>query len=256
MSANENQPILQLPPGGHGETTLKVNGRNSASLWGEAIVHGRVVAELVWSPEGTLIREKPFAADGQASGLEVEYDESGRVRWLAHWVAGEMHGTAMQLDANGLPLVVTEFVHGLGIDVWMSCGDVSEVRTTFNGIPDGLVRWGDPTRPDEEEHFVRGKRHGIFRSWQRDKMRAGYPMFYVDDLEVTREAYLAACAADCTLPPYDESDDANDRSMPPGVRDGVERAQQLRSGFSLDSYLQQERATLTPPPTVGARAGR
>lgn len=243
MSAHEAQPSLQMPPWCHGETTLKLNGRNSDSLWGEAIMHGRVVAQLVWSPEGKLLHEKPFAVDGRPNGLEVEYDDAGRVLWLAHWVAGEMHGTAMQFDTNGLPVVVMEFVHGRGIDVWMSCGDVSEVRTTYNGIPDGLVRWGDPTRPDEEEHFARGKRHGIFRSWDSGRVRPGYPIFYVDDVEVTREAYLSACAADCTLPPYNESDDANERNMPPAVRDGLQRAEQLRSGFSLDSYVQQERAT-------------
>ena len=207
-------------------------------------MHGRVVAQLAWSPEGKLLLEKPFAADGRPAGLEVEYDDAGRVIWLAHWVAGEMHGPAMQFDTDGLPVIVTEFVHGRGIDIWMSCGRVSEVRTTYNNIPDGLVRWGDPTRPDQEESFAAGKRHGIFRSWDRGRLQAGYPMFYVDDLEVTREAYLSACAADCPLPPYNESDDSNERSMPPAVRDGVQRAKQLRSGFSLASYLQHARATL------------
>ena len=231
-----------MPSWCHDEATLKLNGRNGASLWGEAIMHGRVVAQLAWSAEGKLLHERPFAADGRPDGLEVEYDDAGHVLWLAHWVAGEMHGTTMQFDPTGLPVVVTEFVHGRGIDVWMSCGRVTEVRTTYNGIPDGLVRWGDPSRPDEEEHFALGKRHGVFRSWEDGKLRPGYPMFYVEDLEVSREAYLSARAIDSGLPLYNESDDANERSMPPAVRDGVERAEHLRPGFSLDSYLRQERA--------------
>ena len=242
MDAHEQQPHLQVPWCQEEETTLKISGRNSAGFCGEATTRGRIVAQLAWATDGKLLYEKPFDADGRPDGLEIEYDDAGRVLWLAHWVAGEMHGPAMQFDTEGLPVVVTEFVHGRGVDVWVNCGRVTEMRTTYNGIPDGLVRWGDPTLPNEEEYFARGRRHGIFRSWTGGSLPSGYPKFYVDVSEVSREAYLSARVTDPTLPPYDESDDANARSMPLAVRDGVERAEQLRSAFSMDSYLRQERA--------------
>jgi antitoxin component YwqK of YwqJK toxin-antitoxin module len=241
MSADELRSQLQVPSWCSSEIVLKINGKNDASVWGEAAVDGRVVAQLAWSPEGKLLHEKAFGPDGRPNGLEIQYDGAGRVIWCARWVAGEMHGMAMQFDDEGLPVIATPFVHGDGVDVWIACGEVSEVRATHNGIPHGLVRWGNPTKPDEEGYFANGKRHGIFRCWEGDVMESGYPAFYVNDNQVSEDRYRAACDVDCSLPPYNESEDTNERSMPASVRDALDRASLLRNGFSLASYLEKER---------------
>jgi hypothetical protein len=181
----------------------------------------------VWTPDGELGHVQPFDANGKGHGIEIERD-SGRTTWCAQWVHGKQHGLVIQFDARGQPLLVTRFVRGRGTDIWIDCGKVSEVREMVDGRPHGSVRWGDPRRPWEEEHYCRGERHGIFRQWSDGTLQKGFPQFYLNDSRVTRRAYLAAQAIDPSLPRYDKRDDVNLRVMPPVVREAIARAKRLK----------------------------
>lgn len=216
---------------------MMVKGKNEGHIWGEAQLEGRTVARLSWSLDGGLIQEMQCDAHGKAHGFELEYDDSGRVIWVAQWEHGFMHGPAIQLDENGSPIIMTSFDQGRGVDIWMSCGEVSEVREMVDGVPHGFVRWGEPTRPWEEEHFFQGKRHGIFRQWTEGNLEEGFPRFYVDDKPVSRSEYETARETEASLPPYRPEEDSNDRAMPQVVLDARKRAEELAAEFSLETYL-------------------
>lgn len=203
-------------------------------MLGEARRGTRRLSRLIWSRDGALLHEQPLDARGRHHGIEVERDDTGAVVWCATWVHGSMHGPLILFDESGLPALVTEFVHGRGTDLWMSCGRVSEVRELVDGVPHGLVRWGDPEEPSEEGYFDRGRRHGIFREWETNgRLRKGFPRFFLRDARVSRRAYELAQAKSSSLPPYIAREDANDREMPIAVREAVARARRLRRELAL-----------------------
>jgi hypothetical protein len=211
---------------------LVIHKQHEHGMSGEARLGTRTVASLAWASDGQLWHARQLDAAGRGHGLETEHDD-GRLSWCAQWVRGKQHGLAMQFDDRGRPLVVTQFVRGRGTDIWTNCGEVTEVHEMNDGRLHGFVRWGDPRQPWEEEHFHAGKRHGIFRRWSDGKLRKGFPQFYVNDKQVSRRAYEAAQARDRSLPPYDQHEDSNRRSMPAVVDEAIARARVLRSELAL-----------------------
>jgi hypothetical protein len=205
---------------------------------GEARADGRVLAQLAWSAEGLVSYEKTFDAAGMPHGVEIEYADDGRVRWCACWAAGEMHGPAVQLDEHELPVLASWFVHGRGVDIWMSCGRVSEVREVVNGVRHGLERWGDPERPYEEGSFRNGLRHGVFRCWDESGVLSGtYPQYFINDEAVSAVDYLRAQANGSDLPPYEVRDDCNVRQMPASVEEALRLGSRMRAAFSLSTFV-------------------
>lgn len=238
-SASSN---MERPDWISAQASLIINGKNKDSVWGEARIGDRRVAQLTWSPDGRLLHEKPFDADEKIHGIETQRDDSGRVVWCARWVHGAMHGPVMQFDDRGRPIMVTHFVRGRGADIWVSCGKVTEFREMEDGVPHGFVRWGDPRRPWEEGHFCRGERHGIFREWESDgTLREGCPRYYLKDVVVSRRAYEVALAEDESLPRYDARDDSNRRAMPQAVREALARAKSLRRELALVEHARSKR---------------
>jgi len=225
---------LQLPERLPRRAKLVIRRRDAHSVLGEARRGTRRLSRLIWSRDGALLHEQPLDARGRSHGIEVEWDDSGAVLWCATWVHGSMHGPLMLFDEAGQPALVTEFVHGRGTDLWLSCGRVSEVRELVDGRLHGLVRWGDPERPSEEGYFDRGRRHGIFREWEANgTLRKGFPRYYLRDARVSRRRYELAQAKSSSLRPYIASEDANDREMPIAVREALARARALRGELAL-----------------------
>ena len=233
---------LELPAWLPAAARVVLEDVSESSMRGKAYVGRRAVARLVWMRDGQLMHEQRLDAKGKAHGLEIERDEPGEIQWCAQWVHGRQHGLTLLFDRRGRPLLVTEFVRGRGTDIWMGCGpagQVSEVRGMLDGQLHGLLRWGNPQRPWEEEHYWRGKRHGIFRTWKDDKLVRGFPRFFVNDEHVARRAYDAAQAEDASLPRYDKRDNINRRPMPPVVRDALARAKALRRTLGLVDQLRR-----------------
>jgi hypothetical protein len=208
-------------------------------MWGEARLGRRRLAQLLWTGDGQLRHEKPLDAEGRGHGLEIQRDDLGKIAWCAEWAHGKQHGLVIQFGPRGRPLLVTEFVRGRGADIWISGCDgrtrtaVTEVRELVDGRLNGWVRWGSPRRPWDEEHFVHGERHGIFRRWEEGSLCKGYPRFYVKDVRVSRRAYEAAQTSDATLPRYFEQDNVNVRALPAVVRDALARAKALRRALTV-----------------------
>lgn len=60
----------------------------------------------------------------------------------------------------------------------------------------------------QEAHFKEGKMHGVLIILdERGKYTEDTPSFWIEDRQVSREAYLKACQQDPTLPRYQQDED-------------------------------------------------
>lgn len=230
---------LERPRAALAHAVIEITDSDEHCVQGTVGVGGRKVMRVTWEAEGKIHRTLSYDRDGRPHGLECEYREDGILIWCQQWVHGKMHGPCMMLDERGRPLAVSKFVEGRGFDVWMGgCNEgIAEIHQLADGAPHGVTRWGDPSRPWEEEHFFEGRRHGIFRCWDDGVLEKGFPEFYVNGERVSREEYELARQNDAALPAYREQDDDNARELPAAVVEALREAEVLAPSFDLDAYL-------------------
>lgn len=229
---------LELPRWLPARAHIEVLSESVSGIVAEARMGSRPLARLMWSHEGELGYIKQLDPEGNGHGLELDRS-AGHMVWCAQWVHGKQHGLAISFDGTGRPLLATRFVQGRGTDLWMSCGNISEVREMADAQPHGWVRWGDPQQPSEEEHYRHGERHGIVRRWEEGTLCAGFPQFYVEGVEVSRRKYQAAQARDPSLPRYDRAEDSSRRPMPAVVAEAIARARRLPRDHALLAHARR-----------------
>lgn len=191
--------------------------RNEGCIQGQFFYGGRK-AQVAWSRAGRLLSERYFNRDGRAHGMEVSRFENGSIEWQVRWVSGQMHGLARQFSVKGRPLSRSRFQKGKGLDVWITNGELSELRELHGSVPHGVERWGDPSYPEEEGHYLNGKRAGIFRRWRGVHLEKGFPQYFVDGDEVSRAKYLRERLRNPKLPPDRRKDDSRTRPLHPGLK--------------------------------------
>src|SRR4051812_25311931 len=94
---------------------------------GLARTRSRPVARLIWELDGKLPHEQPLDAKGKAHGLEIERhdDRIFLVRAVVAWKAARTRDPARCPRAAR----ARDSARGrAGADIWMGCGQVSEVR--------------------------------------------------------------------------------------------------------------------------------
>lgn len=182
------------------------NGASGLFRWPE----GR--ADVLWQSNGRIGHVRFFDANGVATGFETEHDERGRITWEVPWVKGQMHGFARQFNGHGHELMRSRFIKGTGLDVYVTCGAVNEVREIANGVPHGIERWGHPLRPWEEALWFEGERC-IVRQWEGESLKQGFPQFFVAHQQVTRAVYERARKRRPALPKYLADGDRRERSV-------------------------------------------
>lgn len=164
--------------------------------------------------------------DGTYHGVDYRWDEPGVLMSAIPYANGLEHGTAHQWSHDGTYLGSYTMEHGTGIDLWRSdCAGggrsgLSEVRYYRNGQRHGFEWWinADQRSVWEEGHYANGEPHGILRQWNRhDRLRRGYPQYYVHGKRVTKRQYLRACRRDPSLTPFAAEDNRPARSFPPEV---------------------------------------
>ena len=219
-----------LPPPVPAHARFVERRRNDVCVQGEFIYDERR-AQVAWSRAGNVLSERYFDSSGRAHGMEVSRFENGSVQWQVPWVRGQLHGLARQFSPYGEELSRSRFVRGVGLDVWIDQGTVSEIRELRESMPHGIERWGHPLYPYEEGHYLRGKRSGVFRRWVQGRLERGYPKYFLDDVEVNRAQYMRACARNSELPNDLRKDDLRER--------------RLHWGFKLVWLRAEVRATLS-----------
>lgn len=204
----------RVPPGASFKETL----RNEGCVSGEFLLESGKM-HVVWSLDGTVLSECPFDRNGLRHGLELSRHGNGLVEWQVRWVHGFMHGSANQFDEKGHVLCRSPFRHGSGIDVWVQSNEVVEFRELIENKRQGVERWGHPMLPYEEAYYHRGQKVGIHRRWNATVLEEGYPKFFVDDAEVSKETYRHVRAKRMELPAYRIAEDSRVRRLPATFRD-------------------------------------
>jgi antitoxin component YwqK of YwqJK toxin-antitoxin module len=190
----------------------------------ECTIDGKVVGWRSYDPEGRLVTETALK-DGKKHGRAIDYYDNGRIHFVEPYFEGMMHGTAKQYDARGRIIGTYKMKHGTGYDIWRNQfggpNYVSEIRPMRDGLPHGFEWWlnEDQLSVYEEKHWFNGKWHGIEREWNfRNKLRRGYPKYWIRGEAVTKQQYLAAARKDATLPPFRLKDNSPKREFPPEIR--------------------------------------
>lgn len=185
---------------------------------GEDVVGVRELHET-----GELAAEWPKKR-GRLHGVARRWDEPGVLLSAEPYRDGLPHGVAKQWDGGEVVGTYT-MVRGSGLDLWWGHDDdgeriLVEARRLRAGARDGFEWWihHDQRSVYQESHFVRDEAHGIERQWNAEqRLRRGYPKYWVEGAQVTKRAYVSACERDPKLPPFRERDNEPKRSFPPEV---------------------------------------
>ena len=183
------------------------------------LVDGRAVACVIWHDNGHPDWWWQLDAEGRRHGLERYCHEDGITKWETRHVHGLQHGRQREWDRDGRLVCETRFVRGTGRDLWWGSGRwLSELREYVDGQLHGLEQWWDSARTVyRETRWFRGLEHGIRREWEVDRLRAGFPQFFVNGARVSRAVYARTAISDPTLPPIVAAEDRRTRrpQMPP-----------------------------------------
>lgn len=181
-------------------------------------VGGEVMGYRRRRGDGRVVWERGWRDDAP-NGWEREWDRDGLLTFESFRIDGAEHGVARQW--NGGRLIGWYIMdHGTGLDLWRDHdGSLSEDRYYKDGKLHGSLRWWfgqSNTTIWWEEHFHEGVPHGIERQWNgADRLKRGYPKYWVQGRQVTKRRYLRAAIDDPTLPPFGAEDNRPERPLPP-----------------------------------------
>jgi hypothetical protein len=189
---------------------------------------GRPILMRWFDEGGCCLSEWEVDAALRRHGASREFDSSGQLTHLTHYVHGLENGTSYQYGERGELIGIYRMNGGTGVDLWYSArGVLSEERYYVRGSIHGYVRWwnGDNKTVSSEEHYFEGKYHGIFREWNFEgRLVRGFPKFFIQEKPVQKREYLKQAARDHMLPPYQPRDDDPHRSLPAGFTNAPKEA--------------------------------
>jgi hypothetical protein len=189
-------------------------------------LNGKLVGVRYFHETGELSDERPLK-NGVRHGIQYRSDIPGKLLSAEPYFNGLPHGIAKQWSDDGKLIGTYTMKHGTGIDLWW--GDnpedgvprLYEARYLKDGKWHGFEWWLNHEHQEslwQECHYWNDQRHGIERSWNSgDRLRRGYPRYWVHDQRVTKRQYLGAGAKDPTLPSFREKDNRPQRRFPPEV---------------------------------------
>ncbi len=193
------------------------NGDKQTTVY---VIDGKEIGLRYWDPSGTLAMEYG-QKDGIKHGPYRTWDENGQIEEEGTYYEGKEHGETKQYDENGVQIGSYIMEYGTGTDLWFyAAGVLSEEREYRDGQRHGYERWwsGDNQTIDQESHFWNDIEHGIFRAWNaQQKLRRGYPQYYIMGKRVNKRQYERARRNDPTLPPFVADDNRPFRKLPRGV---------------------------------------
>jgi len=184
-------------------------------------LNGEVVGQRGYSEEGQLVSETPLR-NGNKHGREFQWNDDGSLLLIEPYVNGKIHGTAKQYGRRGLVIGTYTLRHGTGYDIWRQESEdgsitISEIHTLRDGLPHGYEWWltNKPHIVWHELHWHEGQYHGIERQWNAaNKLRRGFPCYWIKGERVDKRKYLRAAKKDPTLPPFRLKDNSPRRKFP------------------------------------------
>ncbi len=137
-----------------------------------------------WYPDGILMDETPFNAQGQIEGEAVGYYPSGKVKARVEFKAGKMNGQNTLLWEDGSPKAVGPMQDGQWhgeVKSWWSNGKQKAITTYRNGVQHGACReWHENGQLAMEGALVDGKPMGEIKTWHPNGQQASIVVFEND----------------------------------------------------------------------------
>jgi antitoxin component YwqK of YwqJK toxin-antitoxin module len=184
------------------------------------ILNGEVVGQRAYGEEGQLVSETPLK-NGNKHGREFQWHYDGTLSLIEPYANGKIHGTAKQYGRRGSVIGTYTLRHGTGYDIWRDESDdgtvtISEIHTLKDGLPHGYEwRLKNTQTAWHEVHWHEGEYHGIERQWNAaNKLRRGFPRYWIRGVRLNKEKYLRAAKKDPTLPPFRLKDNSPRRKFP------------------------------------------
>jgi hypothetical protein len=207
------------------ERVLATHLKGSQKYKAEYRLNGKVIGERQFDERGRLELERP-KKNGLMHGMLYNCDD-GVVTFAEPYRNGLAHGIARQWSEDGELIGTYTMKRGTGLDLWrqkMNWGTgrvfLAEARFIKEGKWHGFEWWlnEDQKSVHDEHHFWENLQHGVQRSWNsKNRLRRGYPRYWVKNKQITKREYLRASAKDPNLPPFRESDNRPRRKFPPEV---------------------------------------
>jgi hypothetical protein len=222
-------------PKGAKECVLATHLKGPEKYKAEYRFNEKVVGVRWFDQSGQLELECPVK-NGADHGM-LYYCDQGVVTFAEPYRNGLAHGTAKQWSYDGGLIGTYVMRYGTGLDLWRckkTWGNkrtyLAEARFIKDGKWHGFEWWlnEDQKSVHDENHFWENLQHGIQRRWNsKNRLRRGYPRYWVNNKQVTKREYLRAGAKDPSLPVYRESDNQPRRKFPPEVLEAIELTAKL-----------------------------
>jgi|SRR5579863_2075608 len=177
------------------------------------------VGRREWWDDGQLMSEWGLK-DGKKHGNVLDFDPNGQLSFVEPYRNGRPHGKATQFASDGSVLICYIMQDGVGLDLWcQGDGKLSEERYCPADGELGYTRWWncDNKSIHSEQSWLNSSGwHGILREWNTgERLRRGFPQFYVKGQRVSKKQYCRACESDSLLPQYIPEKDQPFRNLPP-----------------------------------------
>ncbi|RPI76457.1 MAG: hypothetical protein EHM45_12860 [Desulfobacteraceae bacterium] len=206
------------------EKTVSEYKREGDAIWPkktECLFNGEIVGERFYETGGVLVIERPMKY-GKTHGVEYYWNQDGTLYCAEPYENGLPHGTAAQWDDDGNLIGTYTLAHGTGYDLWRTINEngdilISEIHSMKGGVPHGFEWWVNEDQESVfiEKHWSEGKLHGIERQWESEgKLSEGWPKYWINNVEVTKNEYVKASKKDSRLPVYLEIDQESKRTFP------------------------------------------
>jgi antitoxin component YwqK of YwqJK toxin-antitoxin module len=214
--------VTSIPEEAKEKVTAKQDGGTKKRA--EYYIDGELVGIREFFPAGEVDYEVAFK-NGVKHGTDYRWYAPDQLLSREPYENGVPHGTAYEWGRNGTLLGTYTLEHGTGIDLWWEdwadgSENLAEVYYMRDGARHGFEWWlhADETRVWHERHWHKGIEHGIERRWNsQDRLRRGYPRYWVNGERVTKAKYLREAARDPTLPLFQAEDNAPQRTFPPEI---------------------------------------
>jgi antitoxin component YwqK of YwqJK toxin-antitoxin module len=168
-------------------------------------VEDKLVGERrYWDREQTKIHSEHLFKGEKEHGLQRAWHKNGELKSESPYRDGKMHGTFKQWDEKGKLLGSFVMKAGTGtFQAWYPNGQPHHIWPFRSGKEDGELRtFFETGKLFQVITYKEAKPHGVSYVWNRDgELEDGYPIFFVNGTNVTKDEYLKAAKLEGFLPP-------------------------------------------------------
>lgn len=185
-------------------------------------VSNELIGKRFFEDDGKLFWEYGLK-NGKYHGNYYYFHDNGELFYQSNYTDGKQSGLAVQWTTTGQLVGISYFENGTGIDFWcivdmLNRWELGEEKHYKDGLMHGLERWWNADGTVwREGYYQKGLATGVFREWDEEGLKVGFPKFFIDGQEVDKQAYLTIQQNHKAsyLPAFKEIDNLPQRTLHP-----------------------------------------